>query len=141
MKKAVMKACQVVCTGFLVLAIGVTALPHASAAESTEMQESAEALAESITQAVIETFTDEALSAPYEYAPYGDLTVITGYTAEELEHAAHVEELPQPRYTVVTILAAMRGVGGDDSWGAPVYPEYCVSGEHDITFSFVIGRD
>ena len=63
------------------------------------------------------------------------------YTAEELEHAAHLEELPQPRYTVVTILAAMRGVGGDDSWGAPVYPEYCVSGEHDITFSFVIGRD
>ena len=63
------------------------------------------------------------------------------YTAEELEHAAHVEELPQPRYTVVTILAAMRGVGGDDSWGAPVYPEYCVSGEHDITFRFVIGRD
>ncbi|WP_455436130.1 glycoside hydrolase family 2 TIM barrel-domain containing protein [Hungatella hathewayi] len=63
------------------------------------------------------------------------------YTAEELEHAAHIEELPQPRYTVVNILAAMRGVGGDDSWGAPVYPEYCVSGEKDITFSFVIGRE
>ena len=63
------------------------------------------------------------------------------YTAEELEHAAHIEELPQPRYTVVNILAAMRGVGGDDSWGAPVYPEYCVSGEKDIAFSFVIGRE
>ena len=63
------------------------------------------------------------------------------YTAEELEQAAHIEELPQPRYTVVNILAAMRGVGGDDSWGAPVYPEYCVSGEKDITFSFVIGRE
>lgn len=63
------------------------------------------------------------------------------YTAEELEHASHIEELPQPRYTVVNILAAMRGVGGDDSWGAPVYPEYCVSGEKDITFSFVIGRE
>lgn len=63
------------------------------------------------------------------------------YTAEELEHASHIEELPQPWYTVVNILAAMRGVGGDDSWGAPVYPEYCVSGEKDITFSFVIGRE
>ena len=85
MKKAVIKACQAIGAGLLVLAIGTTALPHALAAESTELQESAEALAESITQAVIETFTDEALIAPYEYAPYEDLTVITGYTAEELE--------------------------------------------------------
>lgn len=62
------------------------------------------------------------------------------YTAEELEAAAHQEELPKPRYTVVGLYGAMRGVGGDDSWGAPVYPEYCVSGEKDIEFSFVVSR-
>ena len=62
------------------------------------------------------------------------------YTAEEMESALHIEELPPVRYTVVNILGKQRGVGGDDSWGAPVYPEYCVSGEEDIEFEFVIAK-
>lgn len=62
------------------------------------------------------------------------------YTAEELESASHREELPVPRFTVVNILGAMRGVGGDDSWGAPVYPEYCVSAEGELVTEFVIER-
>lgn len=62
------------------------------------------------------------------------------YTAEELEAASHREELPVPRYTVVNILGAMRGVGGDDSWGAPVYPEYCISGERELITEFMIER-
>lgn len=62
------------------------------------------------------------------------------YTAEELESALHAEELPSVHYTIVSILGKQRGVGGDDSWGAPVYPEYCVSGEEDIEFSFVIEK-
>lgn len=60
------------------------------------------------------------------------------YSAEELENALHREELPKPYYTYVSILAKQRGVGGDDSWGAPVYPEYCISGEEDISFEFSI---
>ena len=63
------------------------------------------------------------------------------YTAEELESAAHWNELSSPRYSNVCIYGAMRGVGGDDSWGAPVYPEYCVSGENDIVYSFYISGE
>lgn len=62
------------------------------------------------------------------------------YTAEELESALHIEELPIPHNTIVSILGKQRGVGGDDSWGAPVYPEYCISGEENIEFSFVIEK-
>lgn len=62
------------------------------------------------------------------------------YTAEELEFATHREDLPAVRYTVVNILGAMRGVGGDDSWGAPVYPEYCISGEKELVTEFVIEK-
>ena len=62
------------------------------------------------------------------------------YTAEELEAATHREELPVPRYTVVNILGAMRGVGGDDSWGAPVHQEYCISGEEELVTEFTIDR-
>lgn len=63
------------------------------------------------------------------------------YTAEELENAMHQEELPvPPHYTVVSILGAQRGVGGNDSWGAPVHPEYCLSAENDLEVAFVIEK-
>lgn len=72
-----------------------------------------------------------ALDRPFEMS-------VLPHTALELENATHREELPVPHYTIVNILARQRGVGGDDSWGAPVYPEYCISGEEDVEFGFVI---
>lgn len=60
------------------------------------------------------------------------------YTAEELENATHIEELPPARRTVVSILGAVRGVGGINSWGADVEPAYRVSAENDMEFSFMI---
>lgn len=62
------------------------------------------------------------------------------YTAHELEAASHQEYLPPSNQTIVSILARQRGIGGDDSWGAPVYPEYCINAEEDISFSFTIKR-
>ena len=59
------------------------------------------------------------------------------YTPQQLEQAAHMEELPEPVRTVVTVCGAMRGVGGIDSWGADVEPAFHVSGERDISFSFL----
>ena len=60
------------------------------------------------------------------------------YSAYELENALHQEELPKIHYTWVRILAKQMGVGGDDSWGAPVHQAYEISGEEDIEFHFVI---
>lgn len=60
------------------------------------------------------------------------------YTASELENATHMEELPPARRTVLCVYGAVRGVGGIDSWGADVLPDYHVSGEKDISFSFCI---
>lgn len=60
------------------------------------------------------------------------------YTASELENATHMEELPPARRTVLCVYGAVRGVGGIDSWGADVLPDYHVSGEKDISFSFRI---
>lgn len=62
------------------------------------------------------------------------------YTAEELENATHHEELPPARRTVVSILGAVRGVGGIDSWGADVEDEYHIRGEEDICYSFYIRK-
>lgn len=60
------------------------------------------------------------------------------YTAEELENATHHEELPPARRTVVSILGAVRGVGGIDSWGADVEKEYHIDAQKDIKYSFYI---
>lgn len=60
------------------------------------------------------------------------------YTAAELENATHQEELPPARRTVLCICGAVRGVGGINSWGADVEPDYHISGEKDIEFSFKI---
>lgn len=38
--------------------------------------------------------------------------------------ARHACELPLARYTVVNVDLFQMGVGGDNSWGAPVHPEY-----------------
>ncbi|MDH5105279.1 beta-galactosidase small subunit [Lentilactobacillus diolivorans] len=60
------------------------------------------------------------------------------YTAEELENATHIEELPIPRRTVVSILGAVRGVGGIDSWGRDVEAQYHIPAGDDIDFGFRI---
>ncbi|WP_411344721.1 glycoside hydrolase family 2 TIM barrel-domain containing protein [Paenibacillus sp. WLX1005] len=63
---------------------------------------------------------------------------ISPYTAFELESAAHLYELPPVHYTVVTIAGKQMGVGGDDSWGAPVHPEYRIPADTDLSFAFTI---
>lgn len=62
------------------------------------------------------------------------------YTAEELENATHHEELPLARRTVVSILGAVRGVGGINSWGADVEPEWHINAEQDISYRFKIAK-
>ena len=60
------------------------------------------------------------------------------YNAYELDNAMHREELPEPSYTWVRIAAKQMGVGGDDSWGAPVHQEFKISAEEAITLEFTI---
>lgn len=61
------------------------------------------------------------------------------YTALELENATHQEELPAARRTVLTVLGAVRGVGGINSWGIDVEPPYHIDAEKDIDYGFWIG--
>ena len=58
------------------------------------------------------------------------------YTPHELENAAHVYELPQVHYTVVRVAKQQMGVGGDDSWGAQTHPEYLISVDQKLEFTF-----
>lgn len=60
------------------------------------------------------------------------------YSAYELENAEHISELPNSGFTYVRIIEKQMGVGGDDSWGAPVHEQYRLSGEEQRTLKFLI---
>lgn len=62
------------------------------------------------------------------------------YTAEELESATHIEELPLALRTVLVIAGAVRGVGGIDSWGADVEEQYHIPADQDIEFSVILNQ-
>lgn len=75
------------------------------------------------------TLTIEKTDSPFTFSAIP-------YTPQQLEQAAHREELPQTARTVITVCSTMRGVGGIDSWGSDVVETHQVSGEADQKGSF-----
>jgi len=63
---------------------------------------------------------------------------VSPYTAFELENAYHPNELPNVHYTVVTVAERQMGIGGDDSWGAPVHDEFKIRADENRQFEFTI---
>ncbi|MGN1024690.1 MAG: glycoside hydrolase family 2 TIM barrel-domain containing protein [Lachnospiraceae bacterium] len=57
------------------------------------------------------------------------------YTPDEIDDAAHADELPPVLHTIVRVGLQM-GVGGDDTWGALVHPQYLIGNEKPITVRF-----
>lgn len=55
------------------------------------------------------------------------------YSPEELQIADHKEKLPRSQCVVVRILSEQMGVGGDDSWGAPVHEEWLIDQTKKLT--------
>ena len=60
------------------------------------------------------------------------------YNAYELDNAMHRDELPDTTYTWVRIAAKQMGVGGDDSWGAPVHKEFKINSEEAMSLEFIV---
>ena len=80
----------------------------------------------------------KGLCFKYDKKPF-ELSVLP-YSAYEIENAMHIDELPKVNYTWVRIIAKQMGVGGDDSWGAPVHDQYLIPSNEDIDFSFTVTR-
>ncbi|MDO4649040.1 MAG: glycoside hydrolase family 2 TIM barrel-domain containing protein [Eubacteriales bacterium] len=57
------------------------------------------------------------------------------YTPQMLENAKHPQELPLPLNTYVRI-GVQQGVGGDDTWGAPVHPEFLLDNTKELHLHF-----
>ena len=69
--------------------------------------------------------------APFEMS-------VLPYSAYELEEANRIYELPPVRHTWVRIASQQMGVGGDDSWGAPVHEEYRIDSSKPQHLAFWI---
>ncbi|WP_240541336.1 glycoside hydrolase family 2 TIM barrel-domain containing protein [Bifidobacterium santillanense] len=63
------------------------------------------------------------------------------YSSLMLEEAWHQNELPPVRHTFLRLLAAQMGVGGDDTWGAPVHDEFQLPADRtlklDVTLELI----
>jgi len=60
------------------------------------------------------------------------------YLPEEVMAAAHPEELQGSCRTVLDVALFRKGVGGDDSWGAPVLPQYTYPSNKPYTLTFTM---
>lgn len=60
------------------------------------------------------------------------------YTPEELQNADHKEKLPLCNDIVVRILSEQMGIGGDDSWGAPVHDQWLIDSSKDLCLDCTI---
>ena len=60
------------------------------------------------------------------------------YLPEEIMAAAHPEELQGSCRTVADVALFRKGIGGDDSWGAPVLPQYTYPSSKPYTLVFTM---
>lgn len=74
-----------------------------------------------------------AKNAPFEMS-------VLPNSSYELENALHLHELQKQKYTWVRIASKQMGVGGDDSWGAPVHDEYKIQSKDSQTIHFTIHK-
>ena len=65
------------------------------------------------------------------------LDTVAGYLVPQ-ESGNHTNELPPVLHTYIRVGLAQMGIGGDDTWGALVHPEYMIDNSKplDLTFTF-----
>ncbi len=57
---------------------------------------------------------------------------------EEVQSARHPGDLAAPSRTVLDVAMFRKGVGGDDSWGAPTLEKYCYPADKAYSFTFTM---
>ena len=60
------------------------------------------------------------------------------YTSHEMEAAHNISELPPVKKTVLSLRGGVCGIGGDDSWGAPVHDEYLLDASEGLDVKFYL---
>jgi len=53
-------------------------------------------------------------------------------------NARHHDELADPNYTYLDVALCRKGIGGDDSWQAPVHPEFHLPAGEPRKLTFIL---
>lgn len=63
---------------------------------------------------------------------------VSPWTPHEIDNAQHPNELPPVLHTYIRVGLVQMGIGGDDTWGALVHPEYMIDNKKplDLAFTF-----
>lgn len=88
----------------------------------------------------LEVTTDDGEGLRFEACDKFLEASVLPYSAYELENASHREELPKSHYTWVRMIEAQMGVGGDDSWGAPVQEQFWIPSDQERVLKFTIQK-
>ena len=86
----------------------------------------------------VDVYSDDNIGLHFESIDTPFAMSVLPYSSFELENAMHINELPNINYTWVRIMAKQMGVGGDDSWGAPVQERYRLKANEPMTLKFKI---
>ena len=73
----------------------------------------------------------DAVDAPLEIS-------VSPWLPEEMMAKWHPDELVGSCRTILDVAMFRKGVGGDDSWGAPVLPQYTYASDKKYEFSFTV---
>ncbi|CCI81342.1 glycoside hydrolase family 2 TIM barrel-domain containing protein [Lactobacillus hominis] len=60
------------------------------------------------------------------------------YSTAQVENANHSFELIPRNFTYVRVIAKQMGVGGDDSWGAQVHPDFILDAQDEYSVDFTL---
>lgn len=60
------------------------------------------------------------------------------YSEEDIEKNKHTYKLPERDYITVNIDLNIKGVGGNDSWGARTMEKYAIDGNKSYKYGFIL---
>lgn len=86
----------------------------------------------------VQNADNEGLKFTYVDKPF-EFSVLP-YSMMQLEDALHLEDLNESNFTYVNIIGKQMGVGGDDSWGAPILEEFKIDSSKDLEYEFYISN-
>lgn len=87
----------------------------------------------------VEDFDSEESDRPYQWSNFSpNETHDPAKARNRLRKQTHVNDIIPRNFVEVCLDHRMMGVGGDDSWGAQVYPRYRISPEQEYSWNFTI---
>ncbi len=88
----------------------------------------------------VEDFDGQESNRPYQWPNYGPdaLRHDESKAVNVMKKQTHIDDVQPRNFVELCLDYRMMGVGGDDSWGAPVYPQYTLPAKGEYQWGFTL---